>query len=94
MKGNYFEDDKVRTINTVFTPMVLFEEKIDKRKLNTNAVQNYEIDKCYFQNIKNGKDVTLDDGRVIDNVELTFDPKPPMRYAFVPTQPIMRLLFH
>jgi hypothetical protein len=39
------------------------------------------------------RDVTLDDGRVIDNVEL-FDPKPPMRYAFVPTQPIMRLLFH
>jgi ribonuclease Z len=45
-----------------------------------NAVQNYEIDKCYFQNIKNGKDVTLDDGRVIDNVELTFDPS---RHAFV-----------
>jgi ribonuclease Z len=73
--------------------MVLFEEKIDKRKLNTNAVQNYEIDKCYFQNIKNGKDVTLDDGRVIDNVELTFDQKP-MRYAFLFRQPIMRLLFH
>jgi ribonuclease Z len=47
-----------------------------------------------FSKHKNGKDVTLDDGRVIDNVELTFDPKPPMRYAFVPTQPIMRLLFH
>jgi ribonuclease Z len=81
-----FEDDKVvvRTIplkHRIY--MVLFEEKIDKRKLNTNAVQNYEIDKCYFQNIKNGKDVTLDDGRVIDNVELTFDPKPPMRYAFL-----------
>jgi ribonuclease Z len=29
--------------------------KIDKRKLNTNAVQNYEIDKCYFQNIKTVK---------------------------------------
>jgi ribonuclease Z len=40
-----------------------------------------------FSKYKN--DVTLDDGRVIDNVELTFDPKPPMRYAFVPTQPIM-----
>jgi ribonuclease Z len=47
-----------------------------------------------FSKYKNGKDVTLDDGRVIDNVELTFDPKPPMRYVFVPTQPIMRLLFH
>jgi ribonuclease Z len=46
-----------------------------------------------FSKYKNGKDVTLDDGRVIDNVELTFDPKPPMRYAFVQTQPIMRLLF-
>jgi ribonuclease Z len=82
-----FEDDKVvvRTIplkHRIYTNGFLFEEKIDKRKLNTNAVQNYEIDKCYFQNIKNGKDVTLDDGRVIDNVELTFDPKPPMRYAF------------
>jgi hypothetical protein len=41
-------------------------EKIDKRKLNTDAVQNYEIDKCYFQN-KKRKDITLDDGRVIDN---------------------------
>jgi ribonuclease Z len=82
-----FEDDKVvvRTIplkHRIYTNGFLFEEKIDKRKLNTNAVQNYEIDKCYFQNIKNGKDVTLDDGRVIENVELTFDPKPPMRYAF------------
>jgi ribonuclease Z len=47
-----FEDDKVvRTIPLKhrILPMVLFEEKIDKRKLNTNAVQNYEIDKCYFQ---------------------------------------------
>jgi ribonuclease Z len=40
--------------NTSETPYYTngFEEKIDKRKLNTNAVQNYEIDKCYFQNIK------------------------------------------
>jgi hypothetical protein len=45
-----------------------------------------------FSKYKNGKDVTLDDGRVIDNVELTFDPKPPM-HAFVQIQPITRLLF-
>ena len=82
-----FEDDKVvvKTIplkHRVYTNGFLFEEKIDKRKLNTDAVQNYEIDKCYFQNIKNGKDITLDDGSVIENAQLTFDPKPPMRYAF------------
>jgi ribonuclease Z len=39
----------------IYTNGFLFEEKIDKRKLNTNAVQNYEIDKCYFQNIKTVK---------------------------------------
>jgi hypothetical protein len=33
-----------------------------------------------FKNIKT-KDVTLDDGRVIDNVELTFD-QAAMRYSF------------
>lgn len=82
-----FEDDKVivRTIplkHRVYTNGFLFEEKIDKRKLNTDAVQNYEIDKCYFQNIKNGKDITLGDGRLIENAQLTFDPKPPLRYAF------------
>jgi ribonuclease Z len=82
-----FEDDKVvvSTIplkHRIYTNGFLFEEKMDKRKLNTNAVQNYEIDKCYFQNIKNGKDIILDDGRVIENGELTFDPIPPKSYAF------------
>ncbi len=47
-----------------------------------NAVQNYEIDKCYYQKIKNGKDITLDDGRVIENHKLTFDPIPAKSYAF------------
>jgi ribonuclease Z len=52
--------------------MVLFEEKKTK-KTEYECSSNYEIDKCYFQNIKTVKIVTLDDGRVIDNVELTFD---------------------
>jgi ribonuclease Z len=82
-----FEDDKVivKTIplqHRIYTNGFLFEEKIDTRKLNTDAVQNYEIDKCYYQNIKNGKDITLDDGRVIENAKLTFDPTPPKSYAF------------
>jgi ribonuclease Z len=82
-----FEDDKVivKTIplqHRIYTNGFLFEEKMDTRKLNTDAVQNYEIDKCYYQNIKNGKDITLDDGRVIENEKLTFDPTPPKSYAF------------
>ena len=82
-----FEDDKVivKTIplsHRVYTNGFLFQEKIRERKLNLNAVQDYEIEKCYYQNIKNGKDITLDDGRVIENHKLSFDPVPPLSYAF------------
>ncbi|MFM9989009.1 ribonuclease Z [Flavobacterium sp.] len=82
-----FEDEKVivKTIplkHRVYTNGFLFQEKIKERKLNVNAVQNYEIETCYFQNIKNGKDITLEDGRIIPNSELTFDPEEPKSYAF------------
>ena len=82
-----FEDDKVivKTIplkHRIYTNGFLFEEKVGARKLDLNAVQNYEIDKCYYQKIKNGKDILLEDGRIIENDKLTFDPIPPMRYAF------------
>jgi len=82
-----FEDDKVivKTIplrHRIYTNGFLFQEKIGARKLDMNAVQNYEIDKCYYQKIKNGKDITLEDGRIIENHKLTFDPIPPLSYAF------------
>ncbi len=82
-----FEDDKVivKTIplnHRVYTNGFLFQEKIRERKLNLDAVQNYEIEKCYYQNIKNGKDITLEDGRTIENHNLTFDPILPLSYAF------------
>ncbi|MFV5686675.1 ribonuclease Z [Flavobacterium sp. GB2R13] len=82
-----FEDEKVlvKTIplkHRVYTNGFLFQEKIGERKLNLDAVQNYEIDTCYYQKIKNGKDITLEDGRVIENDKLTFDPIPAKSYAF------------
>ena len=36
----------------------------------------------YFQKIKIGKDITLDDGTIISNEVLTFDPIKPKSYAF------------
>lgn len=82
-----FEDEKVivKTIplkHRIYTNGFLFQEKIGERKLDLNAVQNYEIDTCYYQKIKNGSDITLEDGRIIENSKLTFDPIPPMSYAF------------
>jgi ribonuclease Z len=82
-----FEDDRV-TVKTiplkhrVYTNGFLFQEKRKERKLNIDKVQEYEIETCYYQNIKNGRDITLDDGRVIPNEVLTFDPPEPKSYAF------------
>ncbi|MBP6425463.1 MAG: ribonuclease Z [Flavobacterium sp.] len=82
-----FEDEKVvvTTIplkHRVYTNGFLFQEKVGERKLNMDAVLNYEIESCYYQKIKNGKDIALEDGRTIPNSELTFDPIEPKSYAF------------
>ena len=82
-----FEDNKVsvETIpldHRVYTNGFLFKEKLAPRTLDIETAANYGIDKCYFQNIKNGKDIVLDDGRTITNDKLTFDPPKPKSYAF------------
>ncbi len=82
-----YEDDKVivKTIplrHRIYTNGFLFQEKVGDRKLNIDVVNQYEIDSCYYQKIKNGKDITLEDGTVLSNEELTFDPIKPKSYAF------------
>lgn len=82
-----YEDEKV-TVSTIplkhriYTNGYLFREKTWEKKLNAEAMKQYQIEVCYFQNIKNGKDITLDDGTVIPNDKLTFEPVPPKSYAF------------
>lgn len=82
-----YEDEKV-TVETiplnhrVYTNGFLFKEKLGERKLNIIAVEKYKIDKSSYQNIKNGRDIALDDGQIVSNVKLTFDPPKPLIYAF------------
>lgn len=82
-----FEDEKVivKTIplkHRIYTNGFLFQEKVGDRKLNVDVVEKYKIETCYFQKIKHGRDITLDDGRVIPNAALTFEPIPAKSYAF------------
>lgn len=82
-----FEDEKVvvRTIplkHRVYTNGFLFQEKNVKRKLNLEAIESYNIDTCYFQKLVYGGDHKLDDGTIITNDELTFNPDPEKSYAF------------
>ncbi|MEP3210705.1 MAG: ribonuclease Z [Maribacter sp.] len=82
-----YEDDSVsvETIplnHRVYTNGFLFKEKLGERKLNIEATENHKIDRSEYQNIKNGKDITLDNGQVIANFELSFDPPKPKSYAY------------
>jgi len=81
------EDEKVivKTIplkHRVYTNGYLFQEKSKERKLNKEQAEQYGIDKCYYQNIKNGNDILLDNGQIIPNSALTTNPEPPQSYAF------------
>ena len=82
-----FEDDTVRvsTIplqHRVYTNGYLFEEKNTVRSLNIEQVEKYKIDKVYFNKIKNGGDVRLEDGTIISNDILSYPPQPNKSYAF------------
>jgi ribonuclease Z len=82
-----FEDDKVivKTIplqHRIYTNGFLFQEKPKERKLNVEAVEYYQIDKAYYRKIKYGGDITLDNGKIIPNAELSFDPEVTKSYAF------------
>ncbi len=82
-----YQDHKVRVTtipldHRVYTNGFLFEELSDQRKLRLGAIMDYGIDKCYYQKIKDGSDITLDSGQVISNKELTYDPEKGQSYAF------------
>ncbi len=82
-----FEDEKVvvKSIplsHRVYTNGFLFQEKNIERKLNIEKVEDYNIDKVYYNKIKFGGDITLDNGTVIPNSELSFDPQTAKSYAF------------
>ncbi|RXP53384.1 ribonuclease Z [Lutibacter sp. HS1-25] len=83
-----FEDEsvEVHTIplnHRIYTNGFLFKEKIGPRKLDMTAISEFkEIEICDYQNLKNGRDYTLKNGRIIKNKDLTTDPAAPKSYAF------------
>ena len=83
-----FEDEKV-SVHTlpldhrIYTNGFLFKEKLGERKLNIKAIsQQPEIEICDYQNLKNGKNYTLNSGEVSKNETLTLPPPKPLSYAF------------
>lgn len=81
------EDEKI-TVHTIplnhriYTNGFLIREKVGLRKLNIAAAERFGVEKLYYRNIVLGKDIKLADGRVISNIDLTFEADPPKSYAY------------
>ena len=83
-----FEDEKVEVYtiplnHRIYTNGYLFKEKLGERKLNMSEISKYkEIEICDYQNLKNGRDYTLENGKIIKNKLLTLNPTEPKSYAY------------
>lgn len=82
-----FEDEKVevRTIplkHRVYTNGYLFKEKPGDRTLDVEAAKQLKINKAYYNKLKQGFDVENENGEIISNQTVTFDPPVPKSYAF------------
>lgn len=82
-----FEDEKVSVFtiplkHRVYTNGFLFREKEGDRKLNIDVIKELAIDVCYYKKIKKGGNITLENGQVIYNEQLTFPGEPTKSYAF------------
>lgn len=82
-----FEDEKltVETIplsHRVYTNGYLFREKLGERKLDVEAARKANVHLSYYNKVKQGFDVISEDGKLIPNKEISFDPLPAKSYAF------------
>lgn len=74
--------DTIPLKHRVYTNGFLFRESSLNRKINVAAVKQHRVDKSQIRNLQEGKDVVDDNGKIVANKTLTFDPDPPKSYAF------------
>jgi ribonuclease Z len=104
-----FEDDDllVKTIpldHRVYTNGFLFQEKSGQRRLDIQKIEDFNIKPFDYQNLKLGKDLITEEGKIIQNQSLTLEPHPVKNYAFcsdtsynesiVPLIEFVDLLYH
>jgi len=85
--ANIYEDEKliVETIpldHRIPTCGFLFKEKMGKRKLNKDLINELSVPVNEYLNLKNGLDYTDSKGKAIKNNKLTSEPHPTRSYAY------------
>ena len=82
-----FENEKVKVYSIPLnhrmpTTGFLFKEKPFPKNIIPEKIAAYNISFSKIKDIKNGADLSLCDGRVIPNAELTLESKKPRSYAY------------
>lgn len=82
-----YEDEKVEVYtipldHRVYTNGFLFKEKPNERKLNVKEAARSNIDKVYYNKLKQGFDVKNEEGVLIKNEDVTLPGPPSKSYAF------------
>jgi len=61
----------------------LINELNVRRKLNIDVCEKLQIHQKYFNKLKDGEDLILENGTIIKNERVTFDPEPAFSYGYV-----------
>ncbi|WP_235296975.1 ribonuclease Z [Portibacter marinus] len=81
-------EDQFLTVHTiplkhrVPTTGFLFKEKIKERNIIPEKIKEYQLTIPEIQKAKKGENIIRENGKVLQNDELTNDPPPPKSYAF------------
>lgn len=86
-KETIYEDDKLQVEAFPLKHRVscfgyLFREKTPHRNIRKWAIEKYGLSLAEVVRIRNGADLTLDDGEVVSNEALAYLPYEPRSYAF------------
>jgi len=87
MAAKIFENHQVEVWTVPLSHRVaatgwLFREKVKPRSMRADKIEAYGIHFSLIPGIKAGNDLTLADGRIVPNGELTTPPPEPLAYAF------------
>ena len=87
-KSEIIYKDDFLTVNTipldhrVYTNGFLFTTSSNKRKVNLNAIKGLKLEHFHYRQIQDGKSIKLNDGKVLNNEDISLNPDPPKKYAY------------
>ena len=82
-----FEDETVRVEtlpldHRIYTNGFLFTTQASKRKMNVDAIKDFDLLPFHSKQLQQGADVTLEDGRILENEVYTLPPSKSKKYAY------------